>query len=333
MGNKRFEEIDIIKGFAIVMVLLGHAVIRYPVNLHDIPSTKVIYDWVETTHMPLFFFVSGYCYSIREGREGFSTYLYKKIRRILIPYTIYNIIDIIPRFFLPSLVNRPRSITESIIEILLYGGEYWFLYSLFLVFLLFPIVDKCIRNNLMAQVLFLIACVFLKFVPWLPSVFLIKRTAYHLLYFGAGYVLRKHLSFESIRTKIITNKLVSLSVMIVCLLSITLVLPTYVDEYNQLIGIPLSFCGIISFHIISIILPWKKIRKMFAEFGRYSLQLYLLNGFILVFSRLVIVKLLHCTTPILIVLFNLICTVVLGYLISKYILERSKYLRMISGFI
>lgn len=60
--KKHYVEIDVLKGIAIAMVILGHAVIRYPINLHEVAWTKAIYDWVETMHMPLFFMVSGFCY-------------------------------------------------------------------------------------------------------------------------------------------------------------------------------------------------------------------------------------------------------------------------------
>ena len=60
--KKHYVEIDVLKGIAIAMVILGHAVIRYPINLYEVAWTKAIYDWVETMHMPLFFMVSGFCY-------------------------------------------------------------------------------------------------------------------------------------------------------------------------------------------------------------------------------------------------------------------------------
>ena len=64
-NKKHYVEIDVLKGIAIAMVILGHAVIRYPINLHEVAWTKAIYDWVETMHMPLFFMVSGFCYSYK----------------------------------------------------------------------------------------------------------------------------------------------------------------------------------------------------------------------------------------------------------------------------
>lgn len=137
---------SVISYFALfAMVILGHAVIRYPINLHEVAWTKAIYDWVETMHMPLFFMVSGFCYRYT---GNYRIYINKKIQRILIPYVIFNLIDCVPRALLGILVNRPRPIGESIVSMLLYGGEYWFLYVLMSIFLVFPLIEKVTANRI-----------------------------------------------------------------------------------------------------------------------------------------------------------------------------------------
>ncbi len=42
MSKKYYEEIDILKGIAITLVVLGHSVIVYPINLHDIFWCKLV---------------------------------------------------------------------------------------------------------------------------------------------------------------------------------------------------------------------------------------------------------------------------------------------------
>ena len=330
--KKYYQEIDMLKGIAIIMVLLGHAVIRFPINLHEVLITKTIYDWVETTHMPLFFLVSGFCFSYKSDK-GYWQLIKKKIYRILIPYLVFNAIDVIPRAALSFLVNRPKSLSESITSILLYGGEYWFLYSLFLVFLLFPLIDKMIRNNKALQIAAVIVCVILKFIPGLPEVILIKRTVYHLLYFVIGYVLKQNISFDRIRIAIINSKVISIIITLLCVVCWIAVIPTYVQDYNQIYGIGLACVGIIWSTIIVVLMRWENERYWLAEFGKYSLQLYLLNGYTLVLSRTIMVKVLHCNTPVLIVFVNLVVTLLLGYIITKFVLNRFKLTRILSGLV
>ena len=78
---------------------------------------------------------------------------------------------------------------------MLYGGEYWFLYSLFLMFMIFPVIDSRIRSSTARQLAAVALYVALKFVPDLLEAFLIKRSSYHFLYFVGGYVLKRHVDF------------------------------------------------------------------------------------------------------------------------------------------
>ena len=63
----RIDEIDYLRGLAAFLVVLGHSIIVFPINLHDIYWRKYVYDLISTFHMPLFFVISGFCYSIRGG--------------------------------------------------------------------------------------------------------------------------------------------------------------------------------------------------------------------------------------------------------------------------
>ena len=70
MEKKRIPEIDYIRGFAIFLVVLGHSIIVFPINLHQTTWCMYLYDLIYSFHMPLFFAISGYCYSIGEGGTG-----------------------------------------------------------------------------------------------------------------------------------------------------------------------------------------------------------------------------------------------------------------------
>ncbi len=333
MPKKYYQEIDMLKGIAIIMVLLGHAVIRFPINLHEVPITKAMYDWVETTHMPLFFLVSGFCFSYKRETAGYWGFIKKKIYRILIPYLTFNALDVVPRALLSSLVNRPKSISESIESILLYGGEYWFLYSLFSVFLIFPLVDRVIKKRPVLQGVAITICVVLKFVPGLPKVLLVKRTVYHLLYFVIGYVLKQHIGFNEIKSRVENHKRISLTIWACCIALWIALIPLYVLDYKQVYGIGLAFVGITWSTIVVILMTGKAIRHWLSEFGKYSLQLYLLNGYTLVLSRTILVQVLHCNVPVVIVTVNLFVTLLVGFWITRYVLNKFKLTKKLSGLV
>ena len=142
--KKYYEEVDILKGIAIILVIIGHAIILFPINLHEITWCNNVFKFVSISHMALFFMISGFCYNYG---NNYKEYIAKKSKRILIPYLIFCFIDLIPRIFLAQFVNRQTSVVEGIKKIFLEGGEYWFLYSLFNIFLFMPLIYKYIIKS------------------------------------------------------------------------------------------------------------------------------------------------------------------------------------------
>ena len=137
--RKHYKEIDSLKGFAIFLVVLGHAIIYFPINLHENTYCEGLFKILSSVHLPLFFVISGFCFSYH---GNYGAYVLKKIKRLMVPYFVFNLLDLLPRAMFPQFVNRSRGITESVIDMLLYGGEYWFLFALFMIFLIYPAIYK-----------------------------------------------------------------------------------------------------------------------------------------------------------------------------------------------
>lgn len=73
--------------------------------------------------------------------------------------------------------------------------------------------------------------------------------------------------------------------------------------------------------------------RFFKRFGKYSLQLYLLNGYLLVISRTIIVNRLGVSNPVEIICFNMLVDFFISYLIIKYIISKNILLRRITGIV
>lgn len=84
MGTKsRTVHMDIARGLAVLLVVIGHMRTLVP---------SYVFYWINSFHMPFFFFISGYFYKgINSGTE-FKNYGYKKLKTILVPYLAYSII-------------------------------------------------------------------------------------------------------------------------------------------------------------------------------------------------------------------------------------------------
>lgn len=79
MHSQRIEWIDVSKGIAIILMVLGHTTIPKPIS-----------NFIWAFHMPLFFIASGLC--TKWGGGGYINFIKKKTISLLIPFIIYSIV-------------------------------------------------------------------------------------------------------------------------------------------------------------------------------------------------------------------------------------------------
>jgi len=78
--ERRFDYVDIAKGIGIMLVVMGHIEYAY------VP-------FCGSVHIPLFFILSGYLYDIdKPQNKNFGELAGKRVKRLLIPYFIYNMV-------------------------------------------------------------------------------------------------------------------------------------------------------------------------------------------------------------------------------------------------
>ena len=83
-----YDWVDVAKGMGIVLVVLGHAIADILPNVYIFRKTfQIIYSF----HMPLFFFLSGFCgikaLQKRQLHEK-EAYILERFKRLLIPNVI-----------------------------------------------------------------------------------------------------------------------------------------------------------------------------------------------------------------------------------------------------
>ncbi|MDD6572470.1 MAG: acyltransferase [Thermoflexaceae bacterium] len=78
--GKRFDYVDIARGLGIMLVIMGHIEYAY------VP-------FCGSVHIPLFFILSGYLYDMeRPCTASYGETVRKRVKRLLIPYFVYNLI-------------------------------------------------------------------------------------------------------------------------------------------------------------------------------------------------------------------------------------------------
>lgn len=131
--GKRLQWVDIAKGLAIILVVVGH-----------LPTDEAVKTWLYTFHMPLFFMLSG-LFLVKNTDASFKMVLVKRYRRLMVPFVAFNIAVLIPFFcVIDHLAHTDFSISHKLLGVLLatrssdwtYSCYLWFLPCLFVAGLL-----------------------------------------------------------------------------------------------------------------------------------------------------------------------------------------------------
>ena len=322
MKKEHYNEIDVLKGLGIIAVYLGHSFNLSGLNFNEVMI--YIYKSMYSFHLPMFFLISGFLSNT--GKEiNLKKFYINKIKRLWIPYLFINFIDYFPRTLFPSLVN---SEFEGIRDVIFYGTKIsWFIYTLFILFMIFPILEKYIFSKdkyYISGIVILLLNIFK--IGTDIKIFALGSVIYHLIYFYIGYIIK-----DIYKNKILNGKIVDKKVFI--LIFILYLGFSYKYFYlNLYTHIIFALIGSLFYFNISIRLNSGKMTYNFFKFcGNESLTLYLLEGFITVFYRVFLFKVISLEYSCLTISLFFILRVITGYLVIKYIIIKSSILSFLLG--
>jgi len=141
--QNRDEYVDFLRGLAMILVLMQHA---------DIPHSR----WILAFHMPVFFVLSGYTASFRKQTAPFWTYLKSKLQRLVVPYFLFETLNLIVWLILKSGQGVQTQLPEAVRAIVMclntpeytgFYGRLWFWPCMFVADLYFYIIRKICRDN------------------------------------------------------------------------------------------------------------------------------------------------------------------------------------------
>ncbi len=329
MEKKNYPEITYLRGMAILMVLLYHSIIVYPIDLRADAIWGGIAESMWYVQMPLFFLVSGFCFR-EDGHYG--RYVWKKCRRILIPHVLFGMIDlafrVLPAYIpaLSGLVNQQTGLGEGIVDFLLYGGEDPFLRSLFMILVVFPWLHRCMERFWWSRIgIYGAAVAMYLFWEDLPSLMALSYSGRFLIFFCIGYELRRH-HWERIKEKAVSPWFAALS--LACCVLASYCYCNY--GYGKYITVIIALTG--AWFLLNAVSILKSFWAGFAQLaGSYSLPLYLMDGYALVVTRTVFVSRLGVTQPLLIVLLNFVVDTAVLMVVTHWIIARVRPLCFLFG--
>lgn len=195
-----------------------------------------------------------------------------------------------------------------------------------------PIIYKYIikNNKKIIKYLFLLVILFLNLLNIVPKFLIINTTLYWFLYFVIGCIIKEEI--EKIKNlKRITDKYNYL-IMIICFI-VMLIYSIFSEKVeSNIITIIVSLIGCIFWYeITKIVIIKLKLKEYIKKCGSYSLQLYLLNGYFLVISRILIVSVCNVKVPAVIIIFNSLFDIILPVILIDKIIMKSKILMFFCG--
>lgn len=142
--KQRFDEIDILKSFGIILMIMGH-----------IGFGSVFDYWIHAFHMPMFYLISGFLY--KKSTLSFNKFVKKKAKSLLLPYIIFAMFHLVVWYLLLYIFDKNINL-QAFISIVTFNtkdmpisGALWFLTSLFFVDIIYFLIDKL--NNIICKYL------------------------------------------------------------------------------------------------------------------------------------------------------------------------------------
>jgi fucose 4-O-acetylase-like acetyltransferase len=319
---RHFDEIDICKGIAILLVLIFHSFILYPIRLIDIPWCHYIMDVIASFFMPVFFLISGFLFA-NSRNKNYSHILNSKFKRLLIPFISYEVVTLGIKLAVPSLINRKvTGIGKYVTDLIYGGGELWFIYVLFLIFLVWGFLLPRMKRWMIIVSIIFCQILHLTIGGFANNIFLNDRIFCYSVFFMLGYLAIAHI--RSLINK--KNVLVCLAFLFVIVNIIFIEkLPIVMKWFLIAPIIGSLFCWAISFPLTQT-----RASKFLTYCGKYSLQFYIFNGFALVPARVLMCNVFRVSNAAILWISISIMSII-GVVIITEICKRIKYINFLFG--
>ncbi len=332
-SEKRLSEIDCLRGIAILLVVIGHSFF----DKNDLMPQSVIFKTIYNFHMPLLFIISGFCF-LKYAGNGVVC-LKNKIRHILIPYLSLSFVA----FFAKNLFSDVAKNTYPLKNWwrILVGVSpmwpLWFLWTAFAAMALysFAYFKKPKLNYL---IIFPLSFAVYLFYPMTGGALdgVLKLCRYQF-YFLIGLFLRNN---YGIIYKFANNikDVFKTTISAVCVIIVVLIafFNPFAD-FNRAVTIIIStILGLTGFYFLSLIIAKSRLLKMFTQLSVYSMDIYILSYFVILFLEIFYRKIDTASTAIywVFVFSCIILSLVVPYFLSKYVIRKIPVLRtLVLGYV
>lgn len=286
--KERKTELDIAKGVAMYLVVLGHL-------LNQLAGDPAVI--INFCHMPAMFFISGTLFVSSLQRNSPEQILKKKLKGLMLPYFAWSAISFaanVARMTIGGDLSY-ESIRAEAVSIFLYARSVWFLAQLFLVFLVFLGVFLISRKFHM-NIGMIGAVIWLCLALILPNKLLAAYKFKWLFpFFLAGYLLAERPGLISRIKKCGIDKVLIGAALLFPWLAATIFRDDLFWQYTDfryehptaiLYGVLcyiISGLGIVLIFTIARGLSRCHLKNICAEIGKYSMDIYVVHMLLIKF--------------------------------------------------
>lgn len=291
MTKMRLKLFDVLKGIAILMVVMGH-VVTYGIAGIDNSPTFIL---IGNIHMPLFFFISGYfTVRIRDHRYRMPD-MKQRFLQLIVPMVVVSTLWV---YYYPHLgLVKRLSPTLPGLWLDLWKNGYWFTPVLFMeiaLYMLLAAICNRTMNRWLRKIIFLLPLPLLAaLIHWLPNEvadlfsLLFVFIYYPAFTFGGWCGTHRDRFMEICRRPLYYN--ISLAV-VIAIISVDFFIPSP----PRLMGLTLQMILQIFLPIVAVGIfgPWcdaihrpdsmaSRAISFWCYLGRNSLEIYLIHYFLL----------------------------------------------------
>ena len=151
MKAEKDTTIETLRGTVIILVVIGHVIGSASDGGMKVSDDSFLryfyYTFIDPIQMPLFTVIAGWVYTLRPViREKINDFILKKVLRILLPMLVVGMCYFLLQYFTPGTNNKGNLL--DIWKLLIFPYTlYWYLYSLFLVFVIVAFIDSFHKMN------------------------------------------------------------------------------------------------------------------------------------------------------------------------------------------
>ena len=331
MNSDKDQTIETLRGAVIILVVIGHVIGSESdggMMVRDDSFLRYFYDtFIDSIQMPLFTVIAGWVYTLKPvSYEKINDFILKKVMRVLVPMLVVGMCYFLVQYFTPGTNNKGNLL--DIWKLLLFPYTlYWYLYSLFLVFVIMAFIDSFNKmNTINSWFVFFGVSLFTLLIrdvvisEELPNYFSYKGAMYLLPYFILGVGLNRFKVFFQ-------RQHMKYSIPIILVLCITIQQLSWfkVIDYSvykdNIIGLLIGITGTI------LLLRYRFETKWLIWFGGFAYSIYLFHGFGTASGR-IIAKRFDIQSSALIFTVSLVAGLSLPILTEK-ILKRFKITRLL----